>query len=236
MSILAVLIWVALYYISDLPCSGESSQESTQEVDGRPSKRQRGSVGDKDGGDSQKHSSSQSLSNGSTSSFSRPDTSVDDDECYPMNSKPYRGLLLLINNVDFKPESGMHKCPRLGSDQDAEGMKSLFEELGFKVEIKRNLTVMSMRRAFLDVTDRDFSNLSAFACCILSHGEHNVLYGTDGKIEIREITNYFVDNKLAGKPKLFFFQACQGNNKLENQEKHENYHRSTNCNVAIVVL
>jgi len=37
------------------------------------------------------------------------------------------------------------------------------------------------------------------------------VYGTDGTISIRDIASKFKSNaSLAGKPKIFFFQACQG--------------------------
>ena len=42
------------------------------------------------------------------------------------------------------------------------------------------------------------------------YGQEGILYGTDGTIDIREITGFFRGNNLAGKPKMFIFQACQG--------------------------
>lgn len=50
---------------------------------------------------------------------------------------------------------------------------------------------------------------------MLSHGQNGTVYGSDGKeVFIRELTEPFTSNQaptLAGKPKLFFIQACQGN-------------------------
>ena len=51
--------------------------------------------------------------------------------------------------------------------------------------------------------------------CILTHGgDCGILYGTDGRpVHIHKITELFHYNRcanLAGKPKLFFIQACQG--------------------------
>lgn len=62
----------------------------------------------------------------------------------------------------------------------------------------------------------DHNNKDCFICCILSHGDEGIVYGTDGqKVSIFELTSYFTGSKcpsLAGKPKVFFIQACQGDN------------------------
>ena len=55
----------------------------------------------------------------------------------------------------------------------------------------------------------------AFVLCIMSHGAAGVIYGKDnGKVDIdHDIIKQF-DGKncpyLAGKPKIFILQACQG--------------------------
>ena len=50
-----------------------------------------------------------------------------------------------------------------------------------------------------------------FVCCVLSHGQENVVLGVDGEpLPIREITSAFSHcSALLRKPKLFFIQACQ---------------------------
>lgn len=55
--------------------------------------------------------------------------------------------------------------------------------------------------------------MDAFVCCILSHGEKGSVLGIDGEqVLIRDLTQPFAEcHKLAHKPKLFFIQACQGN-------------------------
>lgn len=50
--------------------------------------------------------------------------------------------------------------------------------------------------------------------CVLSHGQKGSFYGTDAKeVRIEYVTQLFLSRQaptLAGKPKLFFIQACQG--------------------------
>lgn len=62
----------------------------------------------------------------------------------------------------------------------------------------------------------DHKDKDCFICCILSHGDTGIIYGTDGKeAPIYELTSYFTGSEcpsLAGKPKIFFIQACQGDN------------------------
>lgn len=55
---------------------------------------------------------------------------------YPMRSNP-RGLVLLITNIDYK---WAKEKPRLSALHDEENLKELFEQMGFKVIPKQNLT------------------------------------------------------------------------------------------------
>ena len=75
------------------------------------------------------------------------------------------------------------------------------------------------------VAREDHSNSDCLVCCISSHGDQNeqlpnrssqkyrmsdLVYGIDGVLYIRLITELFTDEKcpsLAGKPKLFFIQV-----------------------------
>lgn len=50
--------------------------------------------------------------------------------------------------------------------------------------------------------------------CVLSHGDLGSVFGTDEKkVLLQELTQPFLSQNaptLAGKPKMFFIQACQG--------------------------
>jgi len=49
--------------------------------------------------------------------------------------------------------------------------------------------------------------------CVLSHGEMGILYAADHAYKPDRLWSHFSAEKcrtLAGKPKLFFIQACQG--------------------------
>ncbi|XP_065654011.1 CARD-caspase isoform X6 [Hydra vulgaris] len=139
------------------------------------------------------------------------------EECYAMNTNP-RGLFILVNNKKFLPSSGMHEYTRNGTDEDAKCMKELFEELGYVIESYQNISVYEMRKIFKKASLISYSGYSALAVCILSHGQEGVVYGIDGTIDIKEITGYFRGSNLMGKPKMFFFQACQGSDYMDGVE------------------
>ncbi len=137
------------------------------------------------------------------------DYNVNSDDYYPMDKYP-RGMFLLINNKDFLPASGMESYPRNGTNVDADALESMFTELGFIVHRYDNASCYEMRKLMKQAAIMDYSNLNCFVCAILTHGQEGILYGTDGTVQIRDVTSYFRGPNLAGKPKLFIFQACQG--------------------------
>ncbi|XP_067672929.1 caspase-7-like [Haliotis asinina] len=126
---------------------------------------------------------------------------------YNMNHRR-RGFAYIINNVKFD-----ELTDRLGSDVDEERLKERFSALHFTVQSFRNQT----RTQMVDVLDKaskdDHSDSDCFVCVILSHGEEDKIYGTDGPVEVTRLLDPFKGHccgSLAGKPKLFFIQACRG--------------------------
>ncbi|NWZ33057.1 CASPA protein, partial [Brachypodius atriceps] len=124
---------------------------------------------------------------------------------------PHRGFCVIINNVNF------NSSQRKGSCKDAEQLESVFTWLGLDVRTYTDLTsgdIINLMQTWQHVQDHKDRN--CFICCILSHGESGAIYGTDDKlVSIRVLTTHFTAKQcpqLAAKPKLFFIQACQGNN------------------------
>ena len=135
---------------------------------------------------------------------------VDPQEIYPMSSYPYKGKAFIINNKIFKASSGMEKYPRNGTDVDAEELYQLFKSFGFETNVFHNQTTKETL-AIADLYSRaNYSRYDCFICVILTHGEEGLIFSTDGKLPIKEFTSKFRSPQLLGKPKLFFFQACQG--------------------------
>ncbi|XP_059201359.1 caspase-8 [Centropristis striata] len=140
----------------------------------------------------------------------RPLHSPDDKDYYDMNHNP-RGLCVVINNEEFP---GTMLGTRRGTQEDAKVLDTTFTRLGFTVEIHKNLTAEEMRLKLRELGKRNFLNDDALVVCVLSHGEEGTVFGTDEKqVSLRDLTQPFKSvgaPTLAGKPKLFFIQACQG--------------------------
>ena len=123
-----------------------------------------------------------------------------------------RGLCLLINNVKFE----INLATRTGSEIDAFKLTKLFQDfLLFQVQLENDVTISKLRCILSDLQHEDHSDYSAFAMVFLSHGDNGgVVYCSDGNaITIKEISSHFSATRcpsLYGKPKLFFIQACRG--------------------------
>ncbi|NXR61903.1 CASPA protein, partial [Rhadina sibilatrix] len=124
---------------------------------------------------------------------------------------PHRGFCLIINNVNF------NSSQRKGSCKDAEQLERVFTWLGLDVRTYTDQTsgdIIKLMQTWQRVQDHKDRN--CFICCVLSHGKSGAVYGTDDKlVSIRVLMSHFTAKQcpqLATKPKLFFIQACQGNN------------------------
>ncbi|NWW79622.1 CASP8 protein, partial [Climacteris rufus] len=139
-------------------------------------------------------------------------------EAYKMTSRPC-GVCLILNNHNFakaREERLEHKHlkDRNGTDVDAAALRNVFSKLHFRIEEYRDLTAEEIRKTVNIFRCEDHEDKDCFVCCILSHGKKGIIYGVDGQeVPIRELTASFTVqncNSLAGKPKVFFIQACQG--------------------------
>ncbi|XP_041123742.1 caspase-2 [Polyodon spathula] len=134
-------------------------------------------------------------------------------QSYRMLSSP-RGLALVVSNIQFDPAT--HDLDfRSGGEVDEITLTNLFSALDFHVKVLTNKTAEEMRAEL-----RQFSRLEqhrlADACvvAVLSHGVEGAVYGVDGKlVQLDEIFQFFDNSScpnLQNKPKVFFIQACRG--------------------------
>uniref|UniRef100_A0A8C0HB54 Caspase-8 n=1 Tax=Chelonoidis abingdonii TaxID=106734 RepID=A0A8C0HB54_CHEAB len=95
-----------------------------------------------------------------------------------------------------------------------EALKRVFEWLQFETIEHRNLEAEEICKTIKKYSNMDHSNMDCFICCLLSHGEKGKVRGTDwNSAAIKDLVSCFTGSEcrsLAGKPKLFFIQACQG--------------------------
>ncbi|XP_065841598.1 caspase-6-like [Oscarella lobularis] len=122
------------------------------------------------------------------------------------------GKVLIVNNYKFIKSSKT----RLGSKEDGDRLVDLFQEpLKFeKSAIQQifNKTEKEIIEAVESFVDEDFEDFSCSVFILMSHGNKSTFVDYNGKqFEINKILNLFrKSEKLRGKPKLFFFQACRG--------------------------
>lgn len=95
-----------------------------------------------------------------------------------------------------------------------DALRKVFSNLHFTVAEYKDCTAEEIRNIVNNYRCMDHNNKDCFVCCILSHGKKGIIYGVDGQeVPIQELTTSFTGQNcqsLAGKPKVFFVQACQG--------------------------
>ena len=130
---------------------------------------------------------------------------------YKMESEP-RGEMLIINNEHFQNEV---QSRRYGSLEDVNNLEQLFNRLRFNVTVKNDLGHIDMRQEILRFTERiELNHVDMCTVAIMSHGIENSVLTTDGRsVECEWILEQFNNRhcpQLRGKPKLFIFQCCRG--------------------------
>ncbi|XP_030066354.1 caspase-8 [Microcaecilia unicolor] len=138
------------------------------------------------------------------------------DSVYKMDSRP-RGKCLIINNYNFEKTTiprQSHLKNRNGTDKDAEALCRVFTMLHFKTEVHKDLTGEEILKTIHKYSTENHQASDCFVCCILTHGDKGIIFGTDGQeVPIQRLTTFFNGRNcpsLAGKPKVFIMQACQG--------------------------
>lgn len=127
-------------------------------------------------------------------------------------SRVPRGLCLIINNLEFQKES----LNRHGGEYDEEMLSDLFSKLSFEVHVKNDLKYNEILDTAEEFASRDHSEYDAFVMIVMSHGaDGDAIYGVRGKhkVKVEDLMVEFKINQcpsLAGKPKIFIFQACRG--------------------------
>uniref|UniRef100_A0A8D8PZ91 Caspase-1 n=2 Tax=Cacopsylla melanoneura TaxID=428564 RepID=A0A8D8PZ91_9HEMI len=132
-----------------------------------------------------------------------------DAEYYRMNHA-HRGLALIFNHEFFDSQ---HLRPRAGTMADWENLHNTLHNLGFEVITHHNAIFKEITNGIDEAASRDFTNVDCFIMAVLSHGENGILHAKDTAYKPENLWAKFTADKcitLAGKPKLFFIQACQG--------------------------
>ena len=138
-------------------------------------------------------------------------------ERYQMHNHPH-GIAVIIDNYKFHSTDPDQKpmTNRRGSEVDEKSLYVLWEYLQYDVCILKNCTAYKLFSELQRIALLSHNNYDSFVCCILSHGCSDGVYGADGQlVKIKDIAYLFEGRNcptLFGKPKMFFIQACRGDN------------------------
>ena len=138
-------------------------------------------------------------------------------ERYQMHNNPH-GIAVIIDNYKFHSTDPDQKpmTNRRGSEVDENSLYALWKYLQYDVCILKNCTAYELFSELKSIASLSHNNYDSFVCCILSHGYSDGVYGADGQpVKIKDIANLFKGRNcptLFGKPKMFFIQACRGDN------------------------
>lgn len=128
---------------------------------------------------------------------------------YKMCNK-YRGRALIFNNEHFE---NPNLRSREGTNVDSERLGTVLKRLGFKVFEYMDLCKRDILRSINMIASRNHSEYDCILVAILSHGKMGYIHARDSFYSLESIWRPFATDKcpsLAGKPKLFIIQACQG--------------------------
>ncbi|KAK3911328.1 Caspase-1 [Frankliniella fusca] len=129
---------------------------------------------------------------------------------YNMNHKE-RGVALIFNHEHF--EARLNLKSRSGTEHDCKNLERSLKALGFEPKVYHDLTNVELMNVIDNAANDNHSSRDCLIVAVLSHGEQGILYAKDSVYKPENLWTPFAADRcptLAGKPKLFFIQACQG--------------------------
>ncbi|GBP54569.1 hypothetical protein EVAR_33038_1 [Eumeta japonica] len=135
---------------------------------------------------------------------------VDRNAAYYNMKHKNRGMAIIFNHEHFDIHS---LKSRVGTNVDCDSFAKVLKTLGFTVTVLHNLRAGEINSYISQTADMDHTDNDCILIAVLTHGEMGMLYAKDTHYKPENLWQYFTADKcptLAGKPKLFFVQACQG--------------------------
>jgi hypothetical protein len=144
----------------------------------------------------------------------------DNSDKYQLDSFRYRGRVCIFNNKHFVCNRGN---VRNGSEKDVSSLNNLFMNLNFDVDCFTDKTAKQMRQHINEISKYDYSNVGSLLVFIMSHGKQSQILGTDDEpVYYNEFIDPFKATKsLKDKPKMFFFNACRGQQYMPTHKDHD---------------
>ncbi|KAL5276158.1 CASP7 family protein [Megaselia abdita] len=128
---------------------------------------------------------------------------------YNMNHK-FRGKALIFNHeffdLDFLKE-------RKGTNVDRDSLMRTLKGLNFEVTDYNNFTTREIMDTLSKVAKEDHTDYDCICITVMSHGSTSFIFSKDTLYQHDSLWDHFTPDNcptLAGKPKIFFIQACKG--------------------------
>jgi len=166
-----------------------------------------------------------------TSTNSDESNNLDDEESYQIKDPLNPGLVLIINNANFKNNIERRKeyqhlrpnsrlSDRKSSNVDAQNLRKTFRRLNYDVFVLNDVFHDKLVEEIYQTVGSKFEvgRHSVLVLCILSHGDKGVIFGANSiPLKKKEIINSVCGSSrlvglLADIPKVIIIQACQGKN------------------------
>lgn len=118
-----------------------------------------------------------------------------------------RAVLVSVGRFDYSVSLGK----RPGVRKDDKKLHQTLCKLGFSVDIHTDLSRDEIYQLFKKESERPVKD--CFMAVLSSHGAEGCVFGADGNpVELSRIFRYFDNKHMENKVKLFFIQACRGDN------------------------
>ncbi|XP_073833875.1 death executioner caspase related to Apopain/Yama [Musca autumnalis] len=143
--------------------------------------------------------------------------SIPTDEDEYRTDNPHIGIALIFNHKDVKGQK-----QRAGTEKDRDDIKATLLNFGFDVRVYDDLTFAEVSEKLKATSQEDHSQNDCLVVVVMSHGLEGKVYARDMAYPVERLWNPFLGQNcksLINKPKLFFIQACRG----ENLEKAVTY-------------
>ncbi|XP_058458812.1 caspase-8 [Malaya genurostris] len=135
-------------------------------------------------------------------------------------SKQNAGIILVINQFTFYRETNLELADllplkplgnRRGTEVDKLAILNLFTAFGYDSIFVENITHVEILKHVENAVRKIKSSHCSLVVCLLSHGQEGKVYGSNSiPVSVKAIEKAMAAEKLTGKPKLLFVQACQG--------------------------
>ncbi|CAH0546194.1 unnamed protein product [Brassicogethes aeneus] len=123
---------------------------------------------------------------------------------------PEKSIAYIFNHETFQVHD-LRK--RAGTNRDSENLRKVLINLNFDVHEFKDLRHDELMQNLDHLAKMDHSKKSCIIVSVLSHGEMGIIYAKDTCYKPDDLWKNFTGDRcpsLAGKPKMFFIQACQG--------------------------